>query len=129
MDSAYISLIASYIFERISIVSLYACLLYTSGMSQLFDFLIDIGILFNIRVRGRNIRFRLIVIVIGHKILHRIFRKKFLKLSVELSRQRLIMRNDQSRLLHALDDIRHRKRLAGARYAQQSLLLFSLFKL
>ena len=52
--------------------------------------------------------------IIGYKILHRILREKFLELAVELRRQRLIVRNDQSRFIELCNDICHGKSLAGA---------------
>ena len=45
-------------------------------MAQPVNFLVDSRILFNLSIRVRNIRFRLIVVIIRNKILHRILRKE-----------------------------------------------------
>ena len=48
--------------------------------------------------------------------------KKVLELGVKLSGECLVMAHHQCGTLDALDDIRHRERLAGAGHAEQSLL-------
>ena len=53
-----------------------------SRQTQLVDLIIDGGILGNIGIGRRNICLRLIVIIIGYKIFHRIIGKKFFKLSI-----------------------------------------------
>ena len=68
----------------------------------------------------------MVVIVVADKILHRVLREELLKLAVKLRRQRLIMGNHQRRLLHLLDQIRHREGLAGPRHAHQSLIFPAL---
>ena len=52
--------------------------------------------------------------ILGHKILHRVFREKFLELAVQLSSEGLIVRYYQSGLLELLYDVFHSKGLAGA---------------
>ena len=44
---------------------------------------------------GRNIGFRLIIVVVADEILYRIIREKFLKLAAQLRCQRLVVRNDE----------------------------------
>ena len=95
---------------------------------QLVDLIVDHRILCNIRIAGRYICLRLIVIIIRDKILHGVFRKEFLHFTVELSGKRLVMRNDQCRPVQGLDHIGHRKCLAGSGHAQQSLELISFLK-
>ena len=68
-------------------------------MAQLVDLVIDRRILLNIGIRRRHIRLRLIVIVIGNKVFYCIIRKKLLHLPIKLSRQSLIMGNDQGRFI------------------------------
>ena len=60
-------------------------------MAQAVDLLVDGGIFFDIGVRMGDIGFRLIVVVIGNKIFHRVVRKKFPEFAAQLRRQRLIM--------------------------------------
>ena len=59
--------------------------------TQLVNLLIDRRIFRNVSVRRRNIRLRLIVIVIGNEILDRIFREEFLHLPIKLCRERLVV--------------------------------------
>ena len=44
---------------------------------------------------------------------------------VELSGERLVVREDESRALHGLDDLRHGEGLAGTGDAEQDLILLS----
>ena len=85
------------------------------------DFLVDGGILFDIGVGGGDIRFRLVIIVVGDKVLDRAVRKELAKLGAELRGQRLVVRDDQRWALHALDDGGHRIGFARTGDAQQYL--------
>ena len=97
-------------------------------MAELFDFLIDIGILFDIRVGGGNISLRLVIIVIGDKIFYSVMRKKFFKFPVKLGCQRFIVRDDQRRFLYTFYDVGHRKSLSRSRNAQKRLMFFTVQK-
>lgn len=65
---------------------------------------------------------------IGHKILHRVFREEFLKLAVELRCKRLVVGNDERRLVQPGDHIGHGKGLSGTGDAQKGLGLISFFE-
>ena len=54
--------------------------------SQLIDLVINIRVFFNIGIRRRHIRLRLVIIVIGYKIFDRILREEFFELTIELGR-------------------------------------------
>ena len=82
----------------------------------------------NKRVRVRNVRFGLEVVVIAHEVFHRIVREERFEFLVELCRKRLVVREDQRRLAHVLDDVRHRESLAGTRHAEERLELFSVLE-
>ena len=73
-----------------------------------------------------DIGLRLVVIVIGHEILHGVVGKKLLELRAELGRQGLVVGQYQRRPLDSLDDLGHGKGLSGASDAQQHLLLQSV---
>ena len=60
-------------------------------VAQPVDLLIDGRILLDVGVRMGNIGFRLVVIVVTDKILHRVVGEKFPELAAQLGRQRLIM--------------------------------------
>ncbi len=69
--------------------------------------IIDRGILFYIGVGGRYIGLRLVVIVIGYKILDGIVRKKGFHFAVQLSRQRLVVRQDHGRTVKPCNHVGH----------------------
>ena len=87
------------------------------------DLVVDGAVLLDVRIRVGDIGFRLVVVVVGDKKLHRVFREELLELAAQLGGQGLVMDQHQSRALEPLDDLRHRVRLAGARDAQERLLL------
>ena len=89
-----------------------------SRKAELIDLVVDGRVLRNIGIRGRHISLRLVIIVIGNKILHRVLREELLKLPVKLSRQCFIVCNYQCGPLQLLDDIGHGEGLAGPRNTQ-----------
>ena len=70
-----------------------------------------------------NVGFRLIVVVVGHKVFHGIVREKFLELRAQLGSQRLVMGQHQSGTLDGLNHLGHGIGLAAARNAQKHLFL------
>ena len=96
------------------------------GVPQLLDLGVDVRFLLDIGIRGRDIGLGLIIIVVAHEELHAVFREELAELRAELRGQRLVVRDDERRALRALDDVRHRERLAGARDAQQHLVAVAL---
>ncbi len=97
-------------------------------MPQAINFLIDRGVFFNVSIRLRDIRLRLKIVIIAHEIFDRVIGEKLLEFAVQLSGQRLIVRQHQRGFLELLNDIGHGKCLAGPGYAQQHLMLISLFE-
>ena len=65
------------------------------GEPQLLDLLVDAGVLLDVDVGLRNVRFGLVVIVIADKILDCVAREELLELAEQLGGQRLVMRDDQ----------------------------------
>ena len=92
------------------------------------NLLIGRGVLLNVGVGLRHIGLRLIVVVVGDKVLDRIVREELFHLAVELRRERLVVGDDERRLLQLLNYIRHRKGLARARHADQGLKLIARAK-
>ena len=90
---------------------------------HLLDLGVDREVLFDIRVRRRQVGLRLVVVVIGDEILHGIFREEVLELPVQLRREGLVVAQDQRRTLQLRDDVGHREGLPGARHAQQRVVL------
>ena len=96
-------------------------------MAQALDLIVDGGVLFDERVRVRDVCLRLIVVVVADKILHGVVREKLLELAAQLRREDLVVREHERRPLHTLDDLGHRIRLAGTGHAEQHLLVNAVF--
>ena len=94
--------------------------------TQAVNFLVGGGILLDIGVRMGNIGLRLIVIVVGDKILHRVVGEKLAELLTELSSQRLIVGQHQRGPLDGLNNLGHGVGLARARHAHKHLLTEAL---
>ena len=91
-------------------------------MAQPVDFLVDGGILLNIGVRMGNICLRLIIIIVGDEILHRIVGEKLPELAAKLGRQRLVVGKHQGGPVYLFDHRCHGEGLAGAGNTQKCLL-------
>jgi len=87
------------------------------------DLLVDGGVLGDIGIGGGDVSLRLVIIVIGDKVLHGIVREELAELRTELRRQYLVVGDDKCRALQLLDDVGHREGLARARDAQKDLVL------
>ena len=90
-------------------------------MAQLFDLLIDGTVLLDVGIGRGDVGFRLVVVVVAHKVFHRIFREELLELAAKLGGKSLIVGQHQRGTVDALDDIGHGKGLATAGYALQRL--------
>ena len=77
------------------------------GVSHLIDVFVDLGVFFDIGVRGGDISFRLIIIIIADEKLDGILRKEFFELAVKLGSQGLVMGDDQGRLLNLFNYVGH----------------------
>ena len=93
------------------------------AVAEAVDFLVDGGVLLDVGVRRCDIRFRLIVIIIGNEIFHRAVGEERPELRAELRRQRFVVRNHQRRALHLRNHACHGERFARPSYAQQHLPL------
>ena len=89
---------------------------------QPLDLRVDGCVLFDKGIRVGNVRLRLVVVVVGDEILHRILRKKLPELLAQLGRQRLVVGQHQGGPLDLFDDLGHSVGLAAAGNAQQHLL-------
>ena len=97
-------------------------------VAQALDLIIDGGVLLDERVRVRDVRLRLVVVIVRHKIFHGVVREKLLELAAQLCREDLVVCEHERRPLDALDDLGHRVRLAGAGHAEQHLLVDAVFQ-
>ncbi len=92
-------------------------------MTELIDFIVYSGILFNIGIGCRDICLGLVVIVIGDEIFHCIFGEKLFKFRAQLRRERFVVGQHQRWTVHFGNDIRHGKGFARACYTEQGLFL------
>ena len=90
-------------------------------MAQPVDLVVDGAVLFNVGIRGRDVGLRLIIVVIGYEILHRIFRKKLPELGAQLRGQGFVVRQHQGGPVDLCDHVRHGEGLAAARHPQKGL--------
>ena len=90
-------------------------------VAQALDLVIDGGVLFNIRVRVGDVCLRLIVIIVGNEVFHRVFREKLPEFRTKLGGERFVVRQHQRRTVQLLDHGSHGEGLAGAGDAQQNL--------
>ena len=97
-------------------------------VAQTLDLVVDGGVLFDERVRVRDVRLRLIIVVVRDEILHGVVREKLLELAAQLRREDLVVREHERRPLDALDDLGHRICLTGAGHAEQHLLVDAVFQ-
>ena len=67
-------------------------------------------------------------LMLGDKIFHCVIRKELFEFPIQLRSQRLIMCNNQCRLVHLLNNIRHGKCLTRSSNAKQRLTLVSFFE-
>ncbi len=93
--------------------------------AQPINLIIDVGVLFDVGVGARQVRLRLIVVVIAHEVFDGVVWKELLELGIQLRGQRLVVRHDQRRPVDGLDHRGHDVSLAGAGCAKQRLVLIA----
>ena len=88
-------------------------------VAQPIDLLVDGRVLLDVEVLGRDVGLGLVVVVVGDEVLDRVVGEEGAELVAQLRGQRLVVGEHERGLLHALDDPRHRHRLARAGGAEQ----------
>ena len=89
--------------------------------AHLLDVVVDRRVLLDVEVPRRDIRFRLVIVVIRDEVFDRVLGEELAELRVELRRQRLVRRQHQRRPSEARDHVRHGVRLARTRDAEEGL--------
>ncbi len=89
--------------------------------AHLLDVLVDRAVLLDVEVARRDVRFRLIVVVVRDEVLDGVVREELAEFGVELRGQRLVGREHERRAAGLRDDVRHRERLARAGDAEERL--------
>ena len=92
------------------------------GQAHLLDVLVDRAVLLDVEVARRDVRLRLVVVVVRHEVLDRVVREELAELGVELRGERLVRRDHDRGPSGARDHVGHRERLARPRDAQQRLV-------
>ena len=90
-------------------------------VAEAVDLLVGAGVLLDVGVAPRDVRFRLVVVVVGHEVLDRVMREELPKLPAELGGQGLVVRDHQRRLVMVRWSGQGH-RLAGAGRAEQDLV-------
>ena len=73
------------------------------GVAQPVDLLVPARVLLDVRVRPRQVRLGLVVVEVADEVLDRVVREELAELGVQLGRKRLVVGEDERRLLVALD--------------------------
>ena len=89
---------------------------------QPVDVVVPRAVLLDVEVGLRDVRLGLVVVVVGDEVLDRVVGEELPQLVAELGGQRLVVGDQERRLLHLLDDPGHRRRLAGPGRAEQRLV-------
>ena len=89
---------------------------------HLLDVGVDRGVLLDVGVRGGHIGFRLVVVVVGDEVLHRVVGKELAELPVKLGGQGFVRRQHQRRPIHRGHHVGDSEGLAGAGDAEQRLV-------
>ena len=87
--------------------------------AQFLYLVVDAEVLLDIGVARGDVCLGLVIVIVGHEVLHGIVWEERLELAVELCRKGLVVAEYQRRTLQAFDDVGHSERLAGACHAEQ----------
>ena len=78
-------------------------------------------ILFDIHILSGDIRLGLIVVVVGHEVLHRVVREEGAELGAQLCRQSLVMCEDEGGTVQVGNHVCHSEGLSRAGNTKQGL--------
>ena len=90
--------------------------------AHLLHMLVDRRVLLDVGVGRRDVRFGLVVVVVGDEVLHRIAREELPHLAIELGGEGLVGSEHQGRPLSGADDVGDGEGLAGPGYSEQGLV-------
>src|ERR1051326_2731461 len=81
--------------------------------------------LFDVRIRARDIRLRLIIIEVADEVFDCVTREELFELGIKLRGQSFVVRDNQSGSIQLLDNIGNCEGLARACHAEQCLMAIS----
>src|SRR5215210_8977635 len=85
------------------------------------DVLVDLGVLLDKRIRARDVRLGLVVVVVTNEVLDGVVGEEIGELAGKLRGERLVVRDDERGPAGLLDHARHRVGLPGPRNTEQGL--------
>ena len=97
------------------------------GEAHALDLVVDGGVFLDVGVGAGDVGLGLIVVEVGDEVFDRVGGEEVFELGVELSREGLVVRHDQSRLPDVPNHVGHREGLARARDPEEGLVLVSGF--
>ena len=83
------------------------------GQPHPVDLVVNGRFLLDVRVAGRHVGFRLVIVVIADEVLDRVVGKEAAELLEQLRGEGLVVRHDQRGAVHARNHLRHAVGLAG----------------
>ena len=89
--------------------------------AELVDLTVDGQVLLDVGIRRRDVGLGLVVVVVGHVVLHGVLREEALELAVELGGQRLVVAQDERGLVDVGDDVGDGEGLSRAGDTEQRL--------
>ena len=92
------------------------------GVAEPVDLVVPRAVLLDVEVGLRDVRLRLVVVVVGDEVLDRVVREELAELVAELRGERLVVGDHEGGPADALDRPGHRRRLAGAGGADERLV-------
>ena len=96
------------------------------GVAEPIDLVVARRVLLDVRVRPREVRLRLVIVEVADEVLDRVLGEELAELGVELGGQRLVVGEDEGRLVVVRYDVAQRVRLSATCDAEQDLVLETL---
>src|SRR5437762_6019970 len=90
--------------------------------AQLVQLVINGGFFVNVKVGGRNVSFRLVIIVIANEIFDGVFGEEGFELVIELRGERFVVSKNERGAIGLLNEFGHRKCFAGTGDAEKHLM-------
>ncbi len=75
------------------------------SQAQPLDLFVDVGVLLDVQIVPGNVCLRLVIVIVGDKVLDRVLGKELAELGVKLGSKRLVVGQDQRGLLNLLDHL------------------------
>ena len=96
------------------------------GVAQLVDLVVPAGVLLDVRIRPGQVRLGLVVVEVADEVLDRVVREERPELGVQLRRKRLVVGQDERRLLVLGYHLGKGKGLARSGSSEQRLVTHPL---